>query len=67
MRVVEAGEHFVSCLRWAPSLFKEAQAVEGANGAVTNGVKRESEAVKEQIRCLIACGSVDLNVRVFSA
>lgn len=63
VRVVEAADHFVSCLRWAPSVFKEDGG--GANGAVTNGAKEEG--VKEQLRCLIACGSVDLNVRVFSA
>jgi platelet-activating factor acetylhydrolase IB subunit alpha len=63
VRVIAAADHFVTCLRWAPSLFKEP-----ANGETngTNGTKGE-EAVKEQIRCLIACGSVDLNVRVFSA
>jgi platelet-activating factor acetylhydrolase IB subunit alpha len=71
VRVVEAADHFVSCLRWAPSLYKEAAPDGGgANGVVTNGVRPKSsggEGVKEQIRCLVACGSVDLNVRVFSA
>ncbi|EME83789.1 uncharacterized protein MYCFIDRAFT_84097 [Pseudocercospora fijiensis CIRAD86] len=64
VRVVEAADHFVSCLRWAPSLFKEAAETNGSATALTNGSKDEA---KEQIRCLIACGSVDLNVRVFSA
>ncbi|KAF7188898.1 Nuclear distribution protein PAC1 [Pseudocercospora fuligena] len=64
VRVVEAADHFVSCLRWAPSLFKEAAETNGSGTALTNGSKDEA---KEQIRCLIACGSVDLNVRVFSA
>lgn len=66
VRVVEAADHFVSCLRWAPSLYKEAGAAGDTNGGLTNGSGKE-EAQKEQIRCLIACGSVDLNVRVFSA
>jgi platelet-activating factor acetylhydrolase IB subunit alpha len=67
VRVVEAADHFVSCLRWAPSLYKEAAAAGGdTNGTLTNGNGKD-EAQKEQIRCLIACGSVDLNVRVFSA
>ena len=35
------------------------------NGNMANGGK--DEGIKEQIRCLIASGSVDLNVRVFSA
>ncbi|KAK4623525.1 Nuclear distribution protein PAC1 [Fulvia fulva] len=63
VRVVEAADHFVSCLRWAPSLYKEPAA--DTNG-ITNGTSKD-DAAKEQIRCLIACGSVDLNVRVFSA
>ncbi|KAK3046734.1 Lissencephaly-1 [Extremus antarcticus] len=69
VRVIEAADHFVSCLRWAPSIYKEAVADSGgglANGTLTNGAKKD-EGVKEQIRCLVACGSVDLNVRVFSA
>jgi platelet-activating factor acetylhydrolase IB subunit alpha len=41
-------------------VFKEGAGA--ADGAQTNG-----DAVMEQIRCLVACGSVDLNVRVFSA
>ncbi|KAF2765022.1 dynein regulator [Teratosphaeria nubilosa] len=53
VRVIEAADHFVSCLRWAPSVWKEE----------TNA----KDEAKEQIRCLVACGSVDLNVRVFSA
>ncbi|EME44855.1 hypothetical protein DOTSEDRAFT_70794 [Dothistroma septosporum NZE10] len=64
VRVIEAADHFVSCLRWAPSLYKEAAA--DPNGSTTNGTSKDDSA-KEQIRCLIACGSVDLNVRVFSA
>ncbi|KAK5113799.1 protein with putative role during mitosis [Meristemomyces frigidus] len=65
VRVVEAANHFVSCLRWAPSVFKDAVPTNGeANG--TNGTGKE-EGAKEQIRCAIACGSVDLNVRVFAA
>lgn len=73
VRVVEAADHFVSCLRWAPSIFKDLGGSAGgagsADGAQTNGavVKKDDAAGKEQIRCLIACGSVDLNVRVFSA
>ena len=65
MRVVEAADHFVSCLRWAPSVFKDDGGGGGGSNGVTNGTKEEG--TKEQIRCLLACGSVDLNVRVFSA
>ena len=67
VRTVEAADHFVSCLRWAPSIYKEHIAENGGlvNGNAMNGTK--AEGPKEQIRCLIACGSVDLNVRIFSA
>jgi platelet-activating factor acetylhydrolase IB subunit alpha len=68
VRVIDAADHFVSCLRWAPSIFKDPAAADGgggANGTLTNGTGKEDG--KEQIRCLVACGSVDLNVRVFSA
>jgi platelet-activating factor acetylhydrolase IB subunit alpha len=58
---VEAADHFVSCLRWAPSVFKE------NSGATDGAAQKNGDAVLEQIRCLVACGSVDLNVRVFSA
>ncbi|KAI6805693.1 Nuclear distribution protein [Hortaea werneckii] len=82
VRVVEAGDHFVSALRWAPSLFRDpavaavGQAGQdglgdgGGGGGVgqVNGSAGQGSAEKEeQIRCLVACGSVDLNVRVFSA
>jgi len=71
VRVVEAADHFVSCMRWAPSIFKDPAAggsAESATSAITNGTSRKEEGgAKEQIRCLIACGSVDLNVRIFSA
>lgn len=65
VRVIEAADHFVSCLRWAPSVFKETAA--DANGAATTNGASNGDAAKETIRCLVACGSVDLNVRVFSA
>ena len=61
----DAHGHFVSCLRWAPSIYKDPVATQnGVNGNTANGVK---EGPKEQIRCVIATGSVDLNVRVFAS
>jgi platelet-activating factor acetylhydrolase IB subunit alpha len=62
----DAHGHFVSCLRWAPGVIKDVPAVNGENGATTNGVKKE-ETSKIGIRCVIATGSVDLNVRVFAS
>ncbi|KAI7207707.1 Nuclear distribution protein [Hortaea werneckii] len=76
VRVVEAAGHFVSSLRWGTSVFKDPAVVAagqdggdgGGGGGGAGQVNGNSGAEKEeQIRCLVACGSVDLNVRVFSA
>ena len=63
--VDEAHDHFVSCMRWAPGIIK-APAV---NGTTNNTTKNDDSAAGavETIRCVIATGSVDLNVRVFAA
>lgn len=63
----DAHGHFVTCIRWAPGVLKEAPPVNGENGVVTNGVKKDDPASKVSIRCVIATGSVDLNVRVFAS
>ncbi|KAI9673205.1 MAG: protein with putative role during mitosis [Caeruleum heppii] len=66
----EAHGHFVSCIRWAPSVVKESGPVKAeTNGTVTNGTgpKKDEPGGKETIRCVIATGSVDLNVRVFAS
>lgn len=60
--------HFVSCIRWAPGIVKDAGtngAAEGQNGVPANGASK-APAQEVQIRCVIATGSVDLNVRVFA-
>nr|OQO18822.1 Nuclear distribution protein PAC1 [Rachicladosporium sp. CCFEE 5018] len=69
VRTLEVAGHFLSCLRWAPSVVKEADATAVAvNGNGVNGTEKgKGTGQTEQIRCLLACGSVDLNVRVFSA
>lgn len=68
--VEDSHGHFVSCIRWAPNVIKDVP-VNGdtANGAVPNGLakKKEEEAAKGSIRCVIATGSVDYNVRVFAS
>lgn len=61
--------HFVTALRWAPGVAKGAAAVNGngdKNG--TNGLltAKKSAGDDVQIRCVIATGSVDLNVRIFA-
>lgn len=66
----DAHGHFVSCMRWAPGVSKDG----GANGSAAdaNGVngtpsKKGDPGGKTSIRCVIATGSVDLNVRVFAS
>lgn len=61
VKTVEAHEHFVSCIRWAPSNIKE---VPQANG--TGTPRKDAGKVEEQIRCVIATASVDFTVRIFA-
>ena len=73
--VDDAHAHFVSCMRWAPGVAKTAAAIGngGVNGlsSSSSGSKKDDPGggalLKESIRCVIATGSVDLNVRVFAA
>jgi len=77
--VTDAHGHFVSCIRWAPNVIKDSGIVNGDTGAngttasttngVTTGGKKEDPGGggKIGIRCVIATGSVDLNVRVFAS
>lgn len=61
--------HFVSCLRWAPGIVKDAPATANGENGGSNGTptSRKPPAGGEvQIRCVIATGSVDLNVRIFA-
>ncbi len=62
--------HFVSCLRWAPGIVREPTTngnAAGTNGASLNGISKPGAAGTDvQIRCVIATGSVDLNVRIFA-
>jgi platelet-activating factor acetylhydrolase IB subunit alpha len=63
----DAHGHFVSCIRWAPGVVKDVPATNGENGSATNGTSKEDPTGKVSIRCVIATGSVDLNVRVFAS
>jgi len=66
--VDEAHGHFISCMRWAPSIPKDSAS--SAGGGDVNGKllpKEDAEdALKAGIRCVIATGCVDLNVRIFA-
>ena len=71
VRVVEGvHDHFVSSLRWAPDVPQAVEANSGTNGLV-NG-RRDGPPPKDhsetggKIRCVIATGSVDQNVRIFA-
>lgn len=63
----DAHGHFVSCIRWAPGVFKDVPATNGENAATPNGTKKDDPTAKVSLRCVIATGSVDLNVRVFAS
>ncbi|CAI6316587.1 unnamed protein product [Periconia digitata] len=67
--VSDAHSHFVSCIRWAPNAVKDVPAGgDATNGTDVNGAskKKEEDAAKAGIRCVLATGSVDLNVRIFA-
>ena len=63
--------HFVSCIRWAPGVVKGPVVTngEGINGTAGVGKKDDPAggAVTESIRCVIATGNVDMNIRVFAS
>jgi platelet-activating factor acetylhydrolase IB subunit alpha len=65
--------HFVSAMRWAPSVIKEPQ-VNGASSStsappIVNGTsgRKKDPGGNVQIRCVIATACVDMNVRVFAS
>ncbi|KAM7190373.1 WD40-repeat-containing domain protein [Rhypophila sp. PSN 637] len=67
--ISDAHDHFVQCIRWAPPVIKGG-AVNGTDGnnGESNGTPKKGAAAGSdvQIRCVIATGSVDLNVRIFA-
>jgi platelet-activating factor acetylhydrolase IB subunit alpha len=60
----------VQCIRWAPSVVKDVPVTNGADGqgGEANGTAKKTAAgaAEAQIRCVLATGSVDLNVRIFA-
>ena len=62
----DAHGHFISCIRWGPGVAKGPVVT---NGDVPGGKKDDpgGGAVTETIRCVIATGNVDMNVRVFAS
>ncbi len=73
VKTLEVHEHFVTCLKWAPSLVKDAPAA-GSGTAVkqdgeSNGTPRKAVDTKlldKQIRCVIATGSVDMTLKIYA-
>ena len=66
----DAHDHFVSCIRWAPSLQtrgEEAHHGDHPNHNRTINGSSTDEAAQPSIRCVLATGSVDLNVRIFAS
>lgn len=62
--ITDGHTHFVSCIRWAPAPPKEPLVANGESKA--NGTPSK-EAPRVNVRCVIATGSVDMNVRVFAS
>ncbi len=65
----DAHGHFVSCIRWAPDVVRDAGPVSSNGDVPVNGVGKKDDpgGNKLNIRCMIATGSVDLNVRIFAS
>ncbi len=57
--------HLVGSIRWAPDVPVPAHTNGETNGVVNGHVKRKEDTAGK-IRCVIATGSVDLNVGVFA-
>jgi platelet-activating factor acetylhydrolase IB subunit alpha len=68
VKVVDGShEHFVSSIRWAPDVPIGPTSNGDSNGLVNGIVKKEdSGGGGGKIRCVIATGSIDWNVRVFA-
>ena len=59
--IEDAHSHFVSCLRWAPNVNQTSSA------SHTNGDSKASGTLAKisGIRCVVASGSVDLEVKIW--
>lgn len=68
----DAHERFITCMRWAPGIVKDAHdvTVDGNNAesnASRKGKGAPGETTDAQIRCVLATGSVDMKLRIFEA
>lgn len=64
--IEESHDHFVTCMRWAPNapITNGTDAAATTNGSAT---KSATDDAAKSIKCVIATGSVDLNVRIFAS
>ena len=64
----DAHDHFISCLRWAPVIARDAPAA--ASAGESNGTPKKGGAgavlSDVQIRCVIATGSADMTLKIFA-
>ncbi|SPO07357.1 probable Nuclear distribution protein PAC1 [Cephalotrichum gorgonifer] len=61
--LADAHERFITCLRWAPGIVKEAPQENGES----NGTPKKKVAAPEvQIRCVLATAGVDCKLRIFA-
>jgi len=66
--ISDAHSHFISSLRWLPSIYKDTTGMNGhMNGTSTTRTAKQEESEKPTIRCVIATGSVDMKVRIFAS
>ena len=58
-------DHFISCVRWAPAIVKD-EDKPSANGEVNGTLSKAGGPLAVQIRCVIATGSVDKTLKIFT-
>jgi platelet-activating factor acetylhydrolase IB subunit alpha len=59
--IEEAHSHFISCLRWAPGVLNKP-----ISGHVNGSLDGDDVDLKPSaIRCVVASGSVDLEVKIW--
>ena len=62
--LAEAHERFITCLRWAPGIVKDASA--GSGNASDKNSKNKTPFPDVQVRCVIATAGVDWKLKVFA-
>ncbi|KAK2590404.1 Lissencephaly-1 [Conoideocrella luteorostrata] len=55
-------EQFITCFRWAPSVAKDISTAKG----YVHGANMKTDSSSAQIRCVVATGSMDMTVKIFT-